>query len=78
MGPHGPLRVPGLDADSGTPTPRTHLRTYTIHYNRGRPHRGLGLDTPEGLPVLNAPICAARLRRHDVLGGLTHEYEAVA
>jgi len=26
------------------------LRTYTSHYNRGRPHRGLGLDTPGRRP----------------------------
>jgi putative transposase len=54
------------------------LRTYTTHYNRGRPHRGLGLDTPDDHPVLNASVDVARLRRHDVLGGLIHEYEAVA
>jgi transposase InsO family protein len=32
------------------------LRTYTSHYNRGRPHRGLDLDTPDGpSPFAPAP-----------------------
>lgn len=55
------------------------LRTYLEHYNRGRPHRGLDLRTPEppeppgdfrGRPIT--------VRRRDVLGGLIHEYEGAA
>jgi len=56
-----------------------NLRAYTTHYNRGRPHRGLDLATPEGDdPVPTTPGHVVRLRRVDVLGGLIHEYEAVA
>ena len=54
------------------------LRRYAEHYNRQRPHRGLDLGTPDG--TSERPISAEppRVRRIDVLGGLIHEYEAVA
>ena len=61
---------------------RTHLertlRTYIAHYNRGRPHRGLGLAVPE--PSSNAPtlLHPDDVLRRDLLGGLIHEYEAAA
>jgi putative transposase len=53
------------------------LRLYVEHYNRHRPHRGLGLSAPEPSQCEQAdPSAAARqLHRHDVLGGLIHEYE---
>lgn len=55
------------------------LRAYTAHYNEARPHRGLDLKTPEPRPdPLPHPADGARVRRHDVLGGLIHEYELVA
>jgi len=55
------------------------LRTYTSHYNRGRPHRGLDLDTPDGgHPVLAGAALPVRLQRRDLLAGLIHEYEAAA
>ncbi len=55
------------------------LRTYTSHYNRGRPHRGLDLDTPDRAhPVRAGAALAMKLRRRDLLGGLIHEYEAAA
>jgi putative transposase len=55
------------------------LRTYTSHYNRGRPHRGLDLDTPDGgHPVRSGAALPVKLRRRDLLGGLIHEYEAAA
>ena len=55
------------------------LRTYTAHYNGQRPHRGLELKTPDSRPDPD-PWSAegARVRRHDLLGGLIHEYELVA
>ena len=55
------------------------LRTYAAHYNRARPHRGRELKTPEPRPD-PAPWRAdgARIRRHDVLGGLIREYELAA
>jgi putative transposase len=56
------------------------LRVYVEHYNRRRPHRSLGHATP--VPSVGAePMNAAtvgQLRRHDVLGGLIHEYEHAA
>jgi putative transposase len=53
------------------------LRIYRRHYNRPGPHRALQLLPPNGRDPkpLNAP---ARLRRHDLLGGLIHEYQAAA
>jgi putative transposase len=55
------------------------LRTYLDHYNRGRPHRGLDLGTPEpGEPPDRASGGPIGVRRRDMLGGLIHEYEAAA
>jgi transposase InsO family protein len=50
------------------------LRSYVEHYNRARPHRGIGRTPPEGS---SPPLCPAephRVRGRDVLGGLIHEY----
>jgi putative transposase len=57
------------------------LRVYVEHYNRHRPHRGLGLSAPEPSErcELADPSAAAwQLHRRDVLGGLIHEYERAA
>jgi putative transposase len=55
------------------------LRTYTSHYNARRPHRGLGMKTPERLPDRALRSDGnARVRRRDLLGGLLHEYERAA
>jgi hypothetical protein len=54
------------------------LRTYAEHYNRGRPHRALGLAPPlaeAGEPIQVSP---RDVRRRDLLGGLIHEYHAAA
>jgi len=52
------------------------LRAYAAHYNERRPHRGLDLKTPEPLQdPLPRPVLDGRVRRHDLLGGLIHEYE---
>ena len=56
------------------------LRVYVEHYDRHRPHRGLGhmapvpsvLAEPRGGSILGG------LRRRDLLGGLIHEYEPAA
>jgi transposase InsO family protein len=55
------------------------LRTYIVHYNEARPHRGLALQTPIGSPspAVGDPR-AADVRRRDVLGGLLHEYSFAA
>jgi len=66
---------------------RRHLQhvlgIYAEHYNRARPHRGLDLAPPDRLspPDCESPakhFGPAYLRRHDVLGGLIHEYERAA
>jgi putative transposase len=51
------------------------LRAYRHHYNEHRPHRALQLLPPNGRnpTPLTAP---PDLRRRDLLGGLSHEYEA--
>ena len=57
------------------------LHSYLRHYNRHRPHRSLGLSAPEPSECCEQadPSAAARqLHRHDVLGGLIHEYERAA
>jgi transposase InsO family protein len=51
------------------------LQEYVRHYNEHRPHRGLDL----GVPMPNSETTVAtfpsiRVDRHDVLGGLIHEY----
>jgi hypothetical protein len=56
------------------------LRVYRSHYNRHRPHRALRLAPPDG----GSPADTDRLReapavrRHDLLGGLIHEYQRAA
>ena len=54
------------------------LGAYTEHYNTARPHRGLGLLTPDHRPAPPPWACGARVRRRDILGGLIHEYERAA
>lgn len=54
------------------------LAAYERYYNSQRPHRGLDLRVPEcSRPV--APVDEVpSIERRDVLGGLIHEYHAVA
>jgi transposase InsO family protein len=51
------------------------LRSYVRHYNAARPHRGIGLLTPI---ARSEPNAKAVIRRHDILGGMLHEYERAA
>ena len=53
------------------------LREYFAHYNAERPHRGIGLELPAGRAAPQKPPSLA-VDRHDVLGGLIHEYRSVA
>lgn len=53
------------------------LHGYVAHYNAERPHRSLGLATPVGKPSPCGSL-PADIRRRDVLGGVIHEYYAVA
>jgi transposase InsO family protein len=51
------------------------LRVYRRHYNEHRPHRALDLTPPDRRDT--TPVDRPdHLRRHDLLGGLIHEYEA--
>jgi len=56
------------------------LRVYTTHYNGHRPHRALRLAPPDGgSPADNDHTrTAAGVGRHDLLGGLIHEYQRAA
>ena len=56
------------------------LRTYVEHYNRGRPHRALGLASPlaEAWVPVPVPVNTRDVRRLDLLGGLIHEYYGAA
>jgi transposase InsO family protein len=54
---------------------RRVLAEYVAHYNRARPHRGLGQQTP--IPDDRGARCGPVTRR-DVLGGLIHEYDREA
>jgi putative transposase len=56
------------------------LRIYVERYNRHRPHRALGLQAPDR-PTDTAVVGEdqqGRVRRHDLLGGLLHEYRSAA
>jgi putative transposase len=53
------------------------LRRYVIHYNTERPHRALALLPPAGSNTRNQPR-ANTIERHDLIGGLIHEYRAAA
>ena len=61
-----------------------HLRRvmteYLRHYNTARPHRALGQLAPAEAhtrpPEIN--LAEHRIRRKQVLGGLTHEYQIAA
>jgi transposase InsO family protein len=54
------------------------LRTYVSHYNRQRPHRGIDLGVPVPGSAVTAAPPSLHVDRHDVLGGLIHEYRPVA
>ena len=51
------------------------LGQYVRHYNRARPHRGLRLSVPEAYSEHRDD---GAVRRHDVLGGIIHEYQRAA
>lgn len=55
------------------------LRRYVSHYNERRPHRALDLAAPAGTATARgSPVGAVDVRRHDLFGGLIHEYHAAA
>lgn len=56
---------------------REVLTEYLSHYNTARPHRALGQLTPaqaDTWPPEPVNLAEHRIRRKQVLGGLTHEY----
>jgi transposase InsO family protein len=59
---------------------RQVLTEYLRHYNTARPHPALGQLTPAQAPTQPPQINLAehRIRRKQVLGGLTHEYQTAA
>ncbi|MFD5660151.1 integrase core domain-containing protein [Streptomyces hirsutus] len=53
------------------------LAEYAEHYDSSRPHRALDLRAPaDEADVIAFPV--QRIQRHDVLGGLIHEYRNAA
>ena len=56
---------------------RRVLAEYAEHHNTGRPHRALQLRAPADDPNV-IPFPAQRVQRHDVLGGLIHQYSDAA
>ena len=54
------------------------FREYVGHYNQHRPHPGLDLGVPLPSNKTIATPPPFHVRRRDVLGGLIHEYDAVA
>jgi putative transposase len=54
------------------------LARYAKHYNSQRPHRGIELCVPERLNHVDPVPGIPRIARRDLLGGLIHEYHAVA
>ena len=54
------------------------LGEYVVHYNRQRPHRGIQLGVPTPDATLETPPPSINVVRHDVLGGIIHEYHPVA
>jgi putative transposase len=59
---------------------RRVLTGYLLHYNTARPHRALGQLAPAHADTQPPEINLAeyRIRRQQVLGGLTHEYQVAA
>jgi hypothetical protein len=57
------------------------LTEYLLHYNTARPRRSLGQLTPDqadSRPPDPVNLAEHRIRRKQVLGGLTHEYYIAA
>ena len=60
---------------------RQVLTEYLLHYNTARPHRALGQLAPaqaETQPPEPINLAEHQIRRKQILGGLTHEYQIAA
>ena len=54
------------------------VRAYISHHNEHRPHRSLEQRPPLAKPPPAAPPVTGIIGRRDRLGGLLHEYHAIA
>jgi putative transposase len=54
------------------------VRAYIGHHNEHRPHRSLEQRPPLGKPPPGTPPLPTNIGRRDRLGGLLHEYHAIA
>ena len=54
------------------------LREFQRHYNDHRPHRSLGQAAPARPLPHRVPTELCKIKRHDHVGGLLHEYQHVA
>ena len=54
------------------------LRAFEHHYNDHRPHRTLGQAAPLRPVPRRTSAAVDNVQRHDLLGGLIHEYQHVA
>jgi hypothetical protein len=54
------------------------VRAYISHHNEHRPHRSLEQRPPLAKPPPATPLLPKRIGRRDRLGGLLHEYHALA
>jgi len=60
---------------------RQVLTEYLLHYNTARPHRTLGQLAPaqaDTQPPAPINLAEHQIRRKQILGGLTHEYQIAA
>jgi putative transposase len=65
----------------GGSTARSGGTDYLLHYNDVRPHRSLGQLAPAQAgtrPPEPVNLAEFRIRRKQILGGLTHEYYIAA
>jgi putative transposase len=54
------------------------VRVYVGHYNAERPHRSLELRAPDPGRPPRKDATPPAIHRRDILGGIIHEYEAIA
>jgi putative transposase len=53
------------------------LREYERYFNTARPHQGIGQHIPDPPPTRSLPG-TGKVERHDILGGVIHDYHAAA
>jgi putative transposase len=81
LGTHRPGWGHRPDADRRAAASAVGLGRVRSDYNRHRPHRARNLRPPDygdSITASVADLATARIRCHEVLGGLIHEYEQAA